>query len=423
MNLSVVKEKFRQEVILNVNGARNSNLLIAREFVTLCLKVLGGFALTLALAPISLFCPIEIWYLRSRRAKISLMIEDLEWGLRNLQARKSKEKVIVIAIYKLPFPNYQLAKMYRRALLLLGVRQIFMSKCLQFVLPIWRISKKNPLERYETMFNTWNQGSPSLSFTEKEKSLGRELEEKMFGVASPPFVCLAIPSRKYKLAVDVPTTKYRGELTDDTFSAIASLESYLPVIRKLVASGIAVVRMGILEDERLPDNLGPLVIDYAFDFHSEFGDLWLHSKCKFSFCAGGSGSHWFGAAFNRPTLMTDAYAIRSTYDQRDLVIPQQGWLQYEDRYLTFSEIGNSEFARNVELINNGLQIIKNTPEEIMDVTSEMILRLAGKWEETDEDRELQARYRKVVDSFQCHHRTPARMGAKFLREHRHLLPD
>ena len=422
MNLSVVKKKFRQEVILDVNGARNSNLLIAREFVTLCLKVLGGFALTLVLAPISLFRPIEIWYLRSRRAKISLMIEDLEWGLRNLQARKLKEKVIVIAIYKLPFPNYQLAKMYRRALLLLGVRQIFMSKCLQFVLPIWRISKKNPLERYETMFNTWNQGSPSLSFTEKEKSLGRELEEKMFGGASPPFVCLAIPSRKYKLAVDVPTTKYQGELTDDTFSAIASLESYLPVIRKLVASGIAVVRMGILEDERLPDNLGPLVIDYAFDFRSEYGDLWLHSKCLFTLVAA-AGSHWFGAAFNRPTLMTDAYAIRSTYDQRDLVIPQQGWLQYEDRYLTFSEIGNSEFARNVELINNGLQIIKNTPEEIMDVTSEMILRLAGKWEETDEDRELQARYRKVVDSFQCHHRTPARMGAKFLREHQHLLPQ
>ena len=423
MNRRVLKKKFYQEVIYNVHGVRNSRVRIALRFISLCFRALGGALLTLVLVPISLFRPIEIWYLRSRRSKISLMIEDLEWGLRNLQAHKLREKVIVIAIYKLPFPNNQLAKMYRRVLFLLGVRQILLSKCLQFVLPIGRISKKNPIERYEAMFNSWNQGSPSLSFTKKEKSLGRELEEKIFGDGIPPFVCFAIPSRKYKLAIDVPMNKYHGELTDDQFSAIPSLESCRPAIQKLVASGIAVVRMGIFEEERLPDDLGPLVIDYAFDFHSEFGDLWLHSKCKFCFCAGGSGSHWFGAAFNQPVLMTDSNALRSTFDIRDLFIPQRGWLTDEGRYLTFSEIGSSEFARDVELLKRGLQIVKNTPEEINEATTEMILRLAGKWEETDEDRELQARYRRVVDSFQYQHRTPARMGAKFLREHQHLLPQ
>ena len=423
MNRRVIKKKFNQEVIYNVHGARNSKVRIALRFSSLCLKALGGALLTLVLAPISLFRPIEIWYLRSRRAKISLMIEDLEWGLRNLQARKLNGKVIVIAIYKLPFPNNQLAKMYRRVLFLLGVRQILLSKCLQFVLPIGQIRKKNPIERYEAMFNVWNQGSPSLSFTKKEKSLGRELEEKMFGDVIPPFVCFAIPSRKYKLAIDVPTTKYQGELTDDPFSAIPSLDNYLPAIQKLVASGVAVVRMGILEEERLPDGLGPFVIDYAFDFRSELGDLWLHSKCQFSFCVGGAGSHWFGALFNRPTLITDSYALRSSEDNRDLVIQQRGFLTGEGRYLTFAEIGDSEFARNTKLLKSGLEIVKNTPEEISDVTSEMILRLSGKWEETDEDRELQAKYRRVVDSFHYQQRTPARMGAKFLREHQHLLPQ
>ena len=421
MNRRVIKKKFNQEVIYNVHGARNSKVRIALRFSSLCFKALGGALLTLVLAPISLFRPIEIWYLRSRRAKISLMIEDLEWGLRNLQARKLKEKVIVIAIYRLPFPNNQLAKMYRRVLFLLGVGQIWLSKCLQFVLPIGRISKKNPIERYEGMFNSWNQGSLSLSFTEREKSLGRELEEKMFGGVSPPFVCFAIPSRKYKLAIDVPTTNYQGELTDDPFSAIPSLDSYLPVIQKLVASGIAVVRMGILEEERLPDGLGPLVIDYAFDSRSEFGDIWLHSKCLFSLVAA-AGSHWLGAAFNRPTLVTDAYEIRTTYDNRDLFIPQRGWIPSEARYLTFSEIGNNEWARDIELLKK-IKIFKNTPEEIRDATSEMILRLAGKWIETDEDRELQAKFRSIVNSFPVHQRRPARMGAKFLREHQHLLPQ
>ena len=420
MNRRVIKKKFYQEVIYDVHGVRNSKFRILLRFSSLCLKAFGGALLTLVLAPLSLIRPIEIWYLRSRRAKISLMIEDLEWGLRNLQARK--RKVLVIAIYKLPFPNNQLAKMYRRVLLLLGKRQLLLSSCLQFVLPIGRISRKNPIERFETMFKNWNDALPSLDFTNREIKRGLELEEKLFGGETPPFVCFAIPSKKYKLAVDVPATKYHSELTDDSFTSIPNLNSYVPAINELTSSGIAVLRMGRLEEERLPANLGPLAIDYAFDFRSEFGDLWLHSKCVFSLVAGGVGSHWFGAAFNRPTLLTDAYEIRTTYDNRDIFIPQRGWIPSEARYLTFSEIGDNEWARDIELLKK-VEIFKNTPEEITDATSEMILRLAGKWIETDEDTELQVKFRSIVNSFPVHQRRPARMGAKFLREHQHLLPQ
>jgi len=421
MNRRVIKKKFYQEVIYDVHGVRNSKLRVVLRFSSLCLKVFGGALVTLVLAPLSLIRPIEIWYLRARRAKISLFIEDLECGLRNLQARKQKGKVLVIAIYKLPFPNKQLAKMYRRRMILLGKSQLLLGACVGYVIPIGRITKKNPLERYEKMFEIWNSGSPSLKFTKKEEAKGRELEEKLFNGESPPFVCFAIQSSIYREKIDVSETKFYGSLLDDPFLSIAGLENYIPVIRELTNSGIAVVRMGSLEEERLPLGLGPMAIDYAFDSRSEFGDVWLHSKCMFSL-VGAAGSHWFGAAFNRPTLMTDAYAIRSTYDNRDLVIPQRGWIPSESRYLTFSEIGNSEWARDIELLVK-IKVLKNTPEEIMDATSEMILRLAGRWIETDEDKELQAKFRSIVNSFPIHQRTPARMGAKFLREHQYLLPQ
>ena len=423
MNRRVIKKKFYQEVIYDVHGVRNSKPRIVLRFSSLCLKAFGGALLTLVLAPLSLIRPIEIWYLRSRRAKISLMIEDLEWGLRNLQARRLQGKVFVIAIYKLPFPNDQLAKMYQRVLLLLGKRQIVLGNFLKFVLPIGRITKKNPIERFESMFKNWNDASPSLNFTNKEIKRGLELEEKLFGGETPPFVCFAMPSKKYKLAVDVPATKYHGELTDDSFTSIPDFNSYVSVINELTSSGIAVLRMGVLEEERLPADLGPLAIDYAFDFRSEFGDLWLYSKCIFSLAGGGAGSHWFGALFNRPTVQTDSYAIRSTVDDRDLFIPQRGWLVDEGRYLTFSEIGSSEFSRDPELLKSRIKIVKNSPEEIVEVTTEMLLRLSGNWLETDEDRDLQARHRRIVNSFQYQQRYPARMGAKFLREHQHLLPQ
>jgi hypothetical protein len=70
-----------------------------------------------------------------------------------------------------------------------------------------------------------------------------------------------------------------------------------------------------------------------------------------------------------------------------------------------------------------MQIIKNSPNEIIEVTEEMICRLAGTWIETRQDKDLQSRYRKIVDEFPAHQRTPARIGAKFLREHQYLLPD
>ena len=194
------------------------------------------------------------------------------------------------------------------------------------------------------------------------------------------------------------------------------------MIKYLTGCGIAVVRVGVMEDEKLPSQLGPLVVDYAFDGRTEFGDLWLHSRCQFTINAG-SGAHWLAAAFNVPCVLTDSYLIRSLYDERSLFIPQRGWLSNQHRYLTFSEIGNSEFGRNISLLQNGMQIIKNSSKEIIEVTEEMICRLAGTWIESRQDKDLQTRYRKLVDEFPAHQRTPARMGAKFLREHQYLLPD
>lgn len=422
MNLHVIKKKFCQEVILDVSGCRHSKIVIAQKFLALCLKVLGGLVLTLVLAPISLFRPIEIWHLRSRRSKISLLIEDLEWGLRNLQKRSPNSKKIIIGLYHLPFPNRQLVKMYRRVLFLVGPRQNILGFCLEFVRPICRITKKNPIERYPTMFKTWNDGKPSIYFSNQEVELGIDLERRLFGSKTPPFVCLAIQSVTYKRAVDVPATRFYGQLLDDPFASISGIENYLPVIKYLTGCGIAVVRMGVMEDEKLPSQLGPLVVDYAFDGRTEFGDLWLHSRCQFTINAG-SGAHWLAAAFNVPCVLTDSYLIRSLYDERSLFIPQRGWLSNQHRYLTFSEIGNSEFGRNISLLQNGMQIIKNSSKEIIEVTEEMICRLAGTWIESRQDKDLQTRYRKLVDEFPAHQRTPARIGAKFLREHQYLLPD
>ena len=90
------------------------------RFISLCFKALGGALLTLVLAPISLFRPIEIWQMQTRRSKISFFIRDLEFGLQDIKARGQLGKSLVFVLYPIPFPNSQLALMYRRHLKILG---------------------------------------------------------------------------------------------------------------------------------------------------------------------------------------------------------------------------------------------------------------------------------------------------------------
>ena len=423
MNRLILKKKFYQEVIYNVHGVRNSKVRIALRFSSLCLKAVGGALLTLVLAPISLFCPIEIWQMNTRLSKISFFIEDLETGLRDLQSRNKTGRVWVIALYPIKYPNKQLTKMYRRHVSILGKRQRWITESARFVWPIIGVAKKSVRDRSQNKFIIWNAGKPTLKFNKKEIKKGRDLDRNLDLSGSSPYVCFSFPSKKYREIVDYGQTKMAPGKRDDLLSCIPELSSYLSVIQHLISNDISVVRMGIHDEFRLPKDLGPRVIDYAFGHRSEFGDVWLSSRCHF-YLGASTGAHWFGLIFGKPVVHTDCYELRSTFGTGDLFIPQLSKFKSNDCYADFSwMVRNQQWAVDSDRVGTDYVIEKNTPEQIVDVCNEMILRLSGQWKETDEDEELQDRFRAVLKTFPAYQRAPARIGAKFLREHQHLLPD
>ena len=423
MNRLILKKKFYQEVIYNVHGVRNSKVRIALRFSSLCLKAFGGALLTLVLAPISLFCPIEIWQMNTRLSKISFFIEDLETGLRDLQSRNKTGRVWVIALYPIKYPNKQLTKMYRRHVSILGKRQRWITESARFVWPIIGVAKKSVRDRSQNKFIIWNAGKPTLKFNKKEIKKGRDLDRNLDLSGSSPYVCFSFPSKKYREIVDYGQTKMAPGKRDDLLSCIPELSSYLSVIQHLISNDISVVRMGIHDEFRLPKDLGPRVIDYAFGHRSEFGDVWLSSRCHF-YLGASTGAHWFGLIFGKPVVHTDCYELRSTFGTGDLFIPQLSKFKSNDCYADFSwMVRNQQWAVDSDRVGTDYVIEKNTPEQIVDVCNEMILRLSGQWKETDEDEELQDRFRAVLKTFPAYQRAPARIGAKFLREHQFLLPD
>ena len=65
--------------------------------------------------------------------------------------------------------------------------------------------------------------------------------------------------------------------------------------------------------------------------------------------------------------------------------------------------------------------VENTAEEILDLAKEMDERLDGIFQTTEEDEELQDRFRSLLPPPHFYHGTPARIGAKFLRQNGELL--
>ena len=71
----------------------------------------------------------------------------------------------------------------------------------------------------------------------------------------------------------------------------------------------------------------------------------------------------------------------------------------------------------------GVELVKNTVEEIRAACDEMNARIDGTWITTKEDEDLQRQYQNLIVKFsnQPTWNGRGRIGAKFLRDNRDLL--
>jgi putative glycosyltransferase (TIGR04372 family) len=109
---------------------------------------------------------------------------------------------------------------------------------------------------------------------------------------------------------------------------------------------------------------------------------------------------------------------------KGLFIPKKMWLIRKHRFMTFSEIfesGVGRFTRSEQYEEYGLEVVENTPDEIMDIAIEMDELLNGTCKATQEDEELQRRFWDIFPNSKLCGEIKTRIGAKFLRDNRELL--
>lgn len=375
--------------------------------VVLCIRALRSCVL------------IRLGPLRSER--IGHFAGNTEMYLCRRDAGMDNQRAIDIFYHTSPVCNWQLKKMWDRTL------HVSPLAC-----PVDRLNRLLP--GGESHVIPWprtgdrdihdllSRTRAHLSFTPEEERRGLAALRQMGIPEGTPFICFFARDTAY-LDFALPNVNWhRGGYHDYQNS---NIHNYIPAAEEMTRRGYFAIRMGYIVKEALTTS-NPMIIDYATKYRTDFLDIYLGAKCRFFICGDGAGIHAIPMIFRRPIAYVNFVHLTSspTCGRGVLFIPRKFWLREDRRFLTFSEILNSEierFTRIKHYEDFGIDIVENTAEEILDLTRELNGRLDGNFEYTEEDEELQSRF---LSLFQPHHGcygSPARIGAKFLRQNRELL--
>ncbi len=201
---------------------------------------------------------------------------------------------------------------------------------------------------------------------------------------------------------------------------------------------LTAIRMGASFDTALPSNTS--IIDYASKYRTEFLDVFLSSSCEFMI-GDNSGILVFPLLFSKPIIIINNAVLTTKQDfllpinkERDLMILQKYWDESKGRFLSIREMIETELyvavtepdagrpAHTLLLYNErGIVPVKNTPDEIMEVSEEMLQRIKGVAKYDEIDIELQERYEEIKSEYHDEYFFKLRIGRDFLRENQWLL--
>ena len=343
---------------------------------------------------------------------ISRFVAPLEPELRRRSHNSALlNKVIIINLAE--DANSHIRNMYNRFFLILGA-----DKPLRRRLVWWasRVANGHRLLVEDKSDLCWSTEIALHSLSNQEIDDGVQFLADHSVMAGEDFICYAVRSESYylklaKSGVSVKPRSVRNPIEDLYLQA-------------LTRSDTSIFRMGKDIEIALDAVKYPDVVDYANKYRTDFLDVFLISRCKF-LLVGNTGLFWMNAIFGKSTLHCDLYDIRHQVLTRDLMIFQKVWLINEKRLANVSEMlkMKSEYSDERHQARLGVELVKNTADEIYVACQEMNARIDGTWKSTPEDEELQQRYLDLVNKYsdQPTWRGGGRVGTQFLRDNQDLL--
>jgi len=232
-----------------------------------------------------------------------------------------------------------------------------------------------------------------FSLTDLENRMGNKLREEFQIPTNAKIVTLVVRESGYTSSDGV--YNFRD----------ASIENYIPAVNYLIDQGFYVVRLGDKSMKRIK-NTPSQFIDAPF--HPNYTDLvdpYFISKSKFFFGCG-TGPMELASGFGIPILATDLPIISQSIvlDKKSLVIYKKLYSRKLKRNLTYEEILMSpciEFFDDKYYQEADIEVVPNTPEEIMLATKEMNERLDEKDFSSKDINKVNQRVKNIHEKAIC----------------------
>ena len=353
-------------------------------------------------------------------ARVGHLAAEAELFLRHQARGRQAGKQLNLILTGTP-ANHQLLRMIKRRL---HVRDHRLFPLLYWAMHsiTGRSGMWLELPWYGDEFDEFNNIPAQLSFTQEEEECGKMLLESMGMEPGAPFVCIFARDNGYMNQAH-PAQGIGGWSRHDHRNT--DILNCLPAAEYLACQGIYTVRMGQVVNKALPET-NPKIVDYATNHRTDFGDVYLSAKCKF-FLGCNSGIIGIAQIFNVPIAWANLIPLwHLPPGKRDIFIPKELRSIELGRPLDFSEIVDSrmyEWYKAESYQQAGIEVVENSPEQILALTKEMLARLGGTWETTEEDEESQQRFRDIFPPDHFSYGFPSSIGADFLRERTALALD
>ena len=210
---------------------------------------------------------------------------------------------------------------------------------------------------------------PNFNFDNNENKKGFNFLKKIgFDINKDKFICLTVRDDAYRKKtfghdfMDLSFWDYQNFRN-------AKIENYYDISKVLLDKGYWVIRMGKIQKNKMNINHNKF-LDYSFStYKDDFLDIWLMANCFFSI-SNSTGIDEVAKMFRKPIVITDmAYYNLPNLNLHSLTCFKKMIYKESKKLISLKEIIQNnyiEFSRTEHFTENGIELIDNSPQEIME---------------------------------------------------------
>ena len=361
----------------------------------------------------------------SYKGRITHYMRPMELHLRN--ANQLNKKYIMFFVMPAATPNEAVRTVYRRYSIIVDSHfPNFIRRAFSILAELLKFRFTPELPGWQDLW----QLEPATTLTDDELKFGDELCQKLGIPKDAQYVCLGVKEAAYYASI-TPEKGYGQDLRHEAIdSRNVDIKNYLQAATHLANIGIYVVRVGSVVNSPLPKDRHPMIIDYSTTNRSELGDIVLGANCRFFIC-GASGSYSFAAIWNRPIAYADHYfendnsSSKIRLDQLpNSILISRLYSDQNNELLSFNKIINLNTLLLDDQTLRSLKVspISNSPDEILELVSEMNLRLDCSFDTSSDNDDLQDKFYNCFNPPIRWREYPLmRVSGSFLRKYQDLL--